>query len=122
MKPRILFVDDESSMLEILSFYFRDKGYEVAATETGKEAMALAEGGRFDLAIFDVNLDGESGLQLLSVFKSNFPKLPVVMLTGLPADDELLDQALARGASGFMRKTDSLENLFEAVRAYLPSS
>ena len=37
MKPRILFVDDETSMLEILSLFFRDKGYEVATAETGLE-------------------------------------------------------------------------------------
>jgi DNA-binding NtrC family response regulator len=121
MKPRILFVDDETSMLEILSLFFRDKGYEVVTAETGLEAMRLADEGRFDLAVFDINMAGENGLQLLSYFKSSFPGLPVVLFTGLPENEELLDQAVARGASGFMRKTDSLEDLCAAVRSYLPN-
>jgi DNA-binding response OmpR family regulator len=121
MKPRILFVDDETSMLEILALFFRDKGYEVATAETGLEAMRLADEGRFDLAIFDINLAGENGLQLLSYFKSSFPGLPVVLFTSLPENDELLDQAAGRGASGFMRKTESLEDLCAAVRSYLPN-
>jgi CheY-like chemotaxis protein len=121
MKPRILFVDDETSMLEILSLYFHDKGYDVATAETGLEAMRLADEGRFDLAVFDINMAGENGLQLLSYFKKDYPDLPVVLFTGLPENEELLDQALARGASGFMRKTDSLEDLCAAVRTYLPN-
>jgi len=120
MKPRILFVDDEASMLAILSLFFRDQGYEVVTAETGKEAMRLANEGGFELAVFDINLAGENGLQLLSFFRSSFPGLPVVLFTGLPEDEELQDQALARGASGFMRKADSLEDLCAAVRSYLP--
>ena len=121
MNPSILLVDDEAVILEMLSNYFRPKGYEVTTASTGQAAMALADEGRFDLAILDIRLAGENGLELLGSFKANFPKLPVVMFTGLPEDD-LLDQAMARGASGFMRKTDSLDDLLAAVQVYLPKS
>jgi two-component system response regulator HydG len=122
MKPRILFVDDEEGMLELLCAYFEGKGFEVARASTALEAMKQADENRFSLALLDINLAGENGLQLLAYFKTNFPDLPVVMFTGMPGDteDDLLDQATARGASGFMRKSDSLDNLFKAVRAYLP--
>ena len=119
MKPRILFVDDEAAILELLSTFFRDKGYEVTTAATAQEAMALADQGLFDLTILDINLAGENGLELLGYFRTNFPKLPVVMFTGLPEDD-LLDQAMARGASGYMRKSDSLEDLLAAVKVYIP--
>jgi DNA-binding NarL/FixJ family response regulator len=82
--------------------------------------MRTADEGHFDLAILDINLAGENGLELLGYFRTNFPKLPVVMFTGLPGGDELLDQAMAKGASGFMRKTDSLDDLLAAVQVYLP--
>jgi DNA-binding NtrC family response regulator len=121
MKPRILLVDDEASMLELVSGFFREQGYEVRTAQTGKEAMQLADDNAFDLAVLDIHLNDENGLVLLSFFKGRFPNLPVVLFTGLPQDDYLVDQALARGASGFMRKTDSLENLCEAVRTYLPA-
>ena len=119
MNPRILFVDDEAPVLEMLSSYFRSKGYEVATASSGQEAIALADGERFDLTILDIRLGGENGLELLAYFKTNFPKLPVVMFTGMP-DDVLLDQAMAKGASGFMRKTDSMDDLLAAVQVYLP--
>ena len=120
MKPHILFADDQPSIRELLSEYFHLKGYAMTTVATAQEAMKAADEQRFDLAILDINLAGENGLELLGYFKRNFPKLPVVMFTGLPEGDELLEQAEARGASGFMRKTDSMDDLLAAVQVYLP--
>jgi CheY-like chemotaxis protein len=119
MNRRILFVDDETAILEMLSVFFRDKGYDITSARSAHEAMALADQGFYDLTILDINLAGENGLELLGYFRANFPKLPVVMFTGL-AEDDLLDQAMARGASGFMKKTDSLTDLLAAVQVYAP--
>jgi len=121
MNRRILFVDDEAAILEMLSVFFRDKGYDITAARTAHEAMALADQGLYDLTILDINLAGENGLELLGYFRANFPKLPVVMFTGL-AEDDLLDQAMAKGASGFMKKTDSLSDLLAAVQVYAPKA
>jgi DNA-binding NtrC family response regulator len=122
VKPSILFVDDDPSMLTIVSIYFGDQGYEVATAASGAEAMRVAENRRLDLAIFDIHLANENGMDLLSRFKLIFPALPVILLTGHPENDELLDEALARGASGFMRKQNSLIELGEVMRTYLPKS
>ena len=122
MKPHILFADDEAPMRALLSEFFRQKGYDMTTADSGQAAMRTADEGRFDLAILDINLAGENGLELLGYFRTNFPKLPVVMFTGMPGVDDLLDQAMARGASGFMRKTDSLDDLLAAVQVYLPKS
>lgn len=119
MRPRILVLDDEESIRQLLSVYFEEKGFEVAAVSTAKEAMESADRGRFDVAIFDVNLAGENGLELLRYFKTNFPNLPVIILTGLPDVDDLRDQAMFREANGFMRKTEPLDNLFEVVKSYV---
>jgi DNA-binding NtrC family response regulator len=119
MNPRILFVDDDGPILEMLSAFFGGKGYEVTTANTGHEAMALADEGHLDLTVLDIRLAGENGLELLGYFKANFPKLPVVMFTGMP-DEDLLDQAMLRGASGFMRKSDSMEDLLAAVQVYVP--
>lgn len=121
MKSRILFVDDEPNMLELISNFFREEGCDAVTARTGSDALRLAQESEFDLVVLDIHLSNENGLLLLSEFKKKLPKLPVVLFTGLPKDDELVDQALVRGASGFMRKTDSLDHLFEAVRTYLPS-
>ena len=119
MNPRILFVDDDAPILQMLAAFFGGKGYEVTTANTGREAIALADAGQFDLTVLDIRLAGENGLELLGYFKANFPKLPVVMFTGMP-DDDLLDQAMLRGAAGFMRKSDSVDDLLAAVQVYVP--
>lgn len=118
MRARLLVLDDEESVCRGLSIFFEKKGYDVTATDSSAEAIRLADQGKFDVGIFDVNLGGESGLELLRYFKSNFPDLPIIVYTGL-TDEDALEQAMFRGASGFLRKTDSLENLFEAVKCYV---
>ena len=122
MKPHILVADDEDSIRVLLSDYFHQQGYDVTTAESGRAAMKLADEGLFDLAILDIHMKDENGLHLLGYFKKNFPKLPVVMFTGLPEGDELLEQAMARGASGFMRKTDSMDDLLAAVKVYIPKT
>jgi|SRR5882724_3825782 len=117
--PNILFVDDEAPIREMLSLYFRKKGYSVTTATCGREAKELADQGPFNLAILDMNLAGESGLDLLGFFKSNYPSLPVVVFTGMAADQGLLEKALAGGASGFMSKTEPLDKLFAEVNRHM---
>ena len=118
MRPRLLVVDDEESICRILSIFFEKKGYEVIITRSAAEAMGLADRESFDVGVFDINLEGESGLELLSYFKTNFPNLPVIIYTGI-TDEDAVEMAMFRGASGFLRKTEPMENLFEAVKSYV---
>jgi DNA-binding response OmpR family regulator len=122
MPARILFVDDETPMLQLLSEFFRQKGCAVKTATTGHQAMGLADSEPFDIAVLDINIAGENGLELLGYFKRNFPQLPVVMLTGLTNEEDLIDQARLRGASGFLRKIDPLDDIFSAMRVYMPES
>ncbi len=118
MRPRLLVLDDEETTCRVLSIFFEKKGYDVTTTAAAADAIELADRENFDLGIFDLNLGGESGLELLRYFKSNFPDLPIIVYTGV-TDEDALEQAMFRGASGFLRKTDPLDNLFEAVKCYV---
>jgi len=117
--PNILFVDDEAPIREMLSLYFSKKGYSVTTATCGRDAKALAAQGPFNLVILDMNLAGESGLDLLRFFKSNYPSPPVVIFTGMAADQGLLEKALTGGACGFMSKTEPLDKLFAEVNRHL---
>lgn len=121
MSPHVLFVDDEAPIREMLSLYFRKQGWQVTSAVTPAEAKDRAAGGRFDVAIVDVDLAGENGLELLGYFKSQHAQMPVIIFSGLAGDD-LAKQALAAGANGFMRKTESLGTLFAEVNRHLPKS
>jgi len=118
MRPRLLVLDDEEPIRQALLIFFEKKGFEVIATGGAAEAMALADRERFDLGIFDINLNGESGLELLVFFKSNFPNLPIIIYTGMD-DEDWPEKAMFRGANGFLRKTEPLDDLFEAVKSYV---
>jgi DNA-binding NtrC family response regulator len=118
MRPRLLVLDDEETIRRVLSIFFEKKGYDVAVAGAAAEAIDLAGREQFDLGIFDINLADESGLELLVYFKSNFPNLPIIIYTGL-SDDDSVEQAMFRGANGFLRKTEPLGNLFEAVKSYV---
>lgn|SRR5690348_15409118 len=118
MRPRLLVLDDEEDMCRLLSAFFEGKGYDVTMVAAAAEAMQLADREVFDVCVFDLNLAGESGLELLRYFKSNFPNLPIIIYTGL-GDENSVDVAMFRGANGFLRKGEPLENLFEAVKSYV---
>jgi DNA-binding response OmpR family regulator len=120
VSPHILFVDDEAPIRELLSLFFRKKGFDVTTAMTAQEARKAAQTDHFNLAIVDVNLAGENGLELLGHLKQQYPRLPVIIFTGLNDDEDLVKQALAAGASGFMRKSQSLDTLFAEVCRQLP--
>ena len=122
MSPQILLVDDEAPLRELLSLYFRKKGFLVTTAMSVAEAKAADKAGTFDLAILDVDLAGENGLDLLDHFTKQRPNMPVLIFTGLHADKELVEKALARGARGVMGKTRSLDDLLAEVRRQLRSS
>ena len=87
VKPRILFVDDEPPIRELLSLYLRKKGLEVTTAMTAQEARDIAAKAPVSLAILDINLVGESGLELLSYFRSTYPSVPVILFTGLTGQE-----------------------------------
>jgi len=118
MRPRLLVLDDEEMMCRLLSAFFEAKGYDVTSARAAIEAMHLADAEAFDLAIFDLNLAGENGLELLRYFKANFPGLPIIIYTGVE-EESSAEMAMFRGANGYLRKGEPLENLLEAVKSYI---
>src|SRR5690348_12817928 len=113
MPLRLLVLDDEETIRRVLSIFFEKEGYAVTAVSNAAEARELTHREPFALGIFDINLAGEDGLDLLRYFKTHFPDLPIIIYTGMD-DDDSLDRATYRGANGFLRKTEPLGNLFEA--------
>ncbi len=116
MKPHILFVDDEVPLRETLSLYFKMKGMAVTAADSRKEAIRLAGENSFNLAILDIDLGGENGLELLAFFKRTYPSLPVIMFTSLGYDPALVKEAVEKGAHAYLSKTESLDTLLKEVQ------
>ena len=120
MNPKILFVDDEAQMRDLLSLYLQGNGMDVALAGNIQQAKDLLEGTQFDLTILDLNLAGEDGLEVLHFIKTKWPKHPVIIFTGLSDDEVLIKKALAGRAEGFVRKMSGLTTVLATIRKLLP--
>ena len=78
---RILLVDDEPSILSVLSTLLRAEGYEVVPALGGEKALEELKGKPFDLMISDIRMSPIDGMQLLKAARKDWPKMAVLMIT-----------------------------------------
>ncbi|KMY66328.1 hypothetical protein AAU61_17875 [Desulfocarbo indianensis] len=112
---RILVVDDEWTVVELLSRFLTKKGYQVSTASDGREAWDLFQSHAFDLVLSDVRMPTLSGLQLLEEIKRANPRIPVILISGY-GEVDIVVKALKAGAENFMAKPlrmDALERLVE---------
>jgi DNA-binding NtrC family response regulator len=119
MKQHILVVDDEAPIRNLLTTYFEKHGYRVTAAGSAEEAERCMAEVPCSLMILDIDLSESDGLELLGTFQKAHPGLPIIMLTGMGYDDDLLKEALQKGASGYVSKTLPLEQLLMEVHRAL---
>ncbi len=116
MSPHILIVDDDAKLCELLTLYLGANGFRVSTALTATEARELINKTKFRMAILDINLNGESGVDLLDAMKAIDPNVPALMYTGLDVDDNLVQKTLKGRAEGIVRKTESLGSLLTAIQ------
>ena len=116
-KLRILVVDDEPSIGNTVKMLLKIDGHEVESTQSGKEALAIFEQGRFDLVFTDFAMPGMKGDQLAAAIKTRAPEQPIVMITAhagaLPATVNV-DHILG--------KPFRLQQLRDAITKVLPEN
>ena len=78
---KVLFVDDEPCMREIMAMLLNEEGYEVLTASDGIDALAQLRSATPDLIISDLSMPRMSGLELLSVVRSRFPAIPVIAIS-----------------------------------------
>ncbi len=117
MTRRILVVDDEPGIVDLVSYGLRREGYEVEAVEDGAAALARARAERFDLVVLDVMLPGMSGLDVCRTLRSE-SDIPILMLTARDAEVDLV-VGLEVGADDYVAKPFSMAELVSRVRAIL---
>ena len=117
-EARLLVVDDEPSIRELLTASLRFAGFEVYPAEDGAEALKLAEQHRPDLVVLDVMLPDLDGFTVTRKLRERGREMPVVFLT---ARDETMDkvQGLTVGGDDYVTKPFSLEEVVARIRAVL---
>lgn len=116
MSQRILVVDDEAQIRELLSIYLKKQGYEVLTASTAEETLKLLQEFPVDLAVVDIGLANEDGLKLLADIKKDYAQVRVVMLTGMGFVEDLLEEAHEKGADGYVSKVLPLDELLMAIQ------
>jgi len=114
VKRRLLVIDDEPIIRDLMVEILADAGYDVLAAETAARALELLTTDDVALVISDIMMPGLSGLDLLQTLNQTRPSLPVILVTGAGTYDHLRS-ALARGAAGLVLKPFSHAELHAAV-------
>jgi two-component system OmpR family response regulator len=122
--PKVLVVDDEEHITELVAMGLRYNGFEVERASTGREGLAAVERSRPDLVILDVMLPDLDGFEVARRLKSDdgeSTKVPVIFLT---AKDTTADRVkgLRLGSDDYVVKPFSIEELIERVKAVLRRS
>jgi DNA-binding response OmpR family regulator len=122
MKQRILVVDDEPQIREMLSMYFSSHGYETLTAGDSTQAIRAVGENEVDVAVLDIGLAEEDGLKLLEQLKAQHPELHVIMLTGMGFVEDLLQEAQQKGADGYVSKVLPLDELLTAIQKILKAT
>ena len=119
-KERILIVDDEEDILELVSYHLARDGYQVTMALSGEEALRKAKHEAFDLIVLDLMLPGMDGLDVAKALKAETQtrSVPIVMLTAKGEDADVVT-GLELGAEDYVTKPFSPRVLSARVKAVL---
>jgi len=107
---RILIIDDEKSILDLLSVVFKKEGYKVVTALSAKAALDYINKDDFDLILTDIKLPQMSGMKILQHIKDKDPDMPVVMITAYGTIKQAVE-ALKMGALDYVVKPFNMEEL-----------
>ena len=117
-KPRILLVDDECAVWQILGEKLEQSGFDWLGRSSGEAALACLEKERFDAVVSDLKMPGMTGMQLLTEMQKRQPHLAFIMATG-ENDIRTAVEAMKHGADDYLVKPFHLEAAVESLRRAL---
>lgn len=115
MKGKILIVDDEINIRNTISDILKDEGYDIVTAESGEEAEKKFFYEDVDVIILDVMLPGKSGIEVLKSIHSEFPIIPIIIISG-HGDIRMAVEAMKIGAFDFIEKPLSVERILTTVK------
>lgn len=121
MRKRVLIVEDDRTLRQILAFNLTKEGYDVGSSGEGERGLALARSGRYDVILLDLMLPGMTGLELLRVLRREGNATPVLIVS---AKSDEVDRVvgLKVGADDYLTKPFSRPELLARMEAVLRRS
>ncbi|HEV7663488.1 MAG TPA: response regulator transcription factor, partial [Chloroflexota bacterium] len=117
---RILLVDDDRELIDLLAFALKRAGLEPIGAHDAAAALRLFEERHPDLVVLDINLGASSGLDVLKDLRRR-AQLPIIMLTALDSEEDKV-RGLELGADDYLTKPFSHRELIARIRAQLRRS
>jgi DNA-binding response OmpR family regulator len=115
-KKKILIVDDEADILEILKIRFERSGYDVVTTNDGDSALEKWKKEKPDALLLDIMMPHVDGLSVLKKIREEDKRLPIFILTAF-SNEERMQIASKFNANGFILKTDDIQKEVEKITA-----
>ena len=112
---KILIIDDEAPIRNVLKIHLQNASYEVMDSSTGKEGIELALANEFDLILCDLKLTDMSGLDIIRSLRISKNDLPILAISGF-INDEVIEEVNAIENVGYLSKPFLKEELRNAVR------
>lgn len=114
-KYKLLAVDDELLIRDLLYDYFVTKDWEITVAEGGKKAINLLKEDEFDVVLTDLKMPDMNGMELTGRIRDLYGDLPVVIMTGYPSLDTALE-ALRHKVDDYVIKPFNINELFKVVK------
>lgn len=116
-KIKILIADDHPIVREGFKQVLSDTTDMLVADEAGngQEVLNLIRNNKYDVILLDISMPGRSGLEILKELRSEYPKLPVLIVSIYP-EEQYAVRAFRAGASGYLTKASAPHELIEAIR------
>ncbi|HUR59305.1 MAG TPA: response regulator [Opitutaceae bacterium] len=116
MKKHVMVIDDEVAIRDLLARYLALAGYRVSGVGSAVEAEKLIVTDPPQVIISDLQLEDSDGLVLIERLKALLPDTPVILLTGVLFDPEVIAGTLSHKISSYLQKTTPLNKIVEEVR------
>lgn len=117
-RPRILVLDDDAAIRELIQYHLTREGYEVLQCGNGQDGLSLLQSQSMDLVLLDLKMPGMNGGEVMRQMQVRGLSLPVIIITGYP-DSDLVMEAMSYGPITLLAKPLSKSMLLKAVRTEL---
>jgi two-component system, chemotaxis family, chemotaxis protein CheY len=123
-KGKVLIIDDEADVREVLRLHLESANLNVIEAENGEEGMKLMKSGanllQVGLILCDIRMPKVNGVEAIEYLKENAPSIPIIVVTGYP-DSELAVSLLKKGVKDYLVKPLEKEKLLAKVKEALSS-
>ena len=116
MKKHILVVDDESDIREMIGQFLSLQGFRTSIVASPLEAEKVVGIDPPDLIISDLQLEDSDGLRMIERLKAKAPKTPIILLTGVYFEPEVVRELMSKTITCYFQKTTPLSEIVKTVR------